>query len=148
LWEVVGLERGSPSLVNTTEELIKRKSRGTGLENRKYGRMDPSRWPRGTPYPQKLALNSTKSDGRPFGIVRSRTQNTEFVLFCSVCLKTMIILECLLSFMTHIQVRQVQSWKPVLVSKRLVSSTRKILDLCIQIGHGLFHLNTHIHIKG
>jgi hypothetical protein len=25
------------------------------LENREYGRRDPSRWPRGTLYPQKLA---------------------------------------------------------------------------------------------
>jgi hypothetical protein len=30
-WEVVGLERGSLSLVNTTEELLERKSSGSGL---------------------------------------------------------------------------------------------------------------------
>jgi hypothetical protein len=34
----------------------------TGLENRDYNRRDPSRWPRGTLYPQKLAL--TSSPGR------------------------------------------------------------------------------------
>jgi hypothetical protein len=36
----------------------------SGLEIRKYGRRDPSRWPRGTLYPKKLALMSPTSDGR------------------------------------------------------------------------------------
>jgi hypothetical protein len=61
----VGLERGPLSLVSTTEELLKRKSSGSGLEIRKYGRRDPSRWPR--------------VGGRSVGIVRSRTEATEFV---------------------------------------------------------------------
>jgi hypothetical protein len=52
-----------------------------GQENRDYGRRDPSRWPRGTLYPQKLALTSPTSGGRSFGIVRSQTQATEFVCF-------------------------------------------------------------------
>jgi hypothetical protein len=44
---------------------------------------DPLRWPRGTLFPQKLALTSPISGGRSVGIVRSRTQATEFVcLFC------------------------------------------------------------------
>jgi hypothetical protein len=38
---------------------------------------DPSRWPRGTLYPQQLALTSPKSGVRSFGTVRSRTQATE-----------------------------------------------------------------------
>jgi hypothetical protein len=38
----VGLERGPLSLVTTTEELIGIKSSGSGLENREYGRRDPS----------------------------------------------------------------------------------------------------------
>jgi hypothetical protein len=33
-WETVGLERGPLSLVRTTEELLGRKSSGSGLENR------------------------------------------------------------------------------------------------------------------
>jgi hypothetical protein len=45
----------------------------SGLESREYGRVDPSRWPRGTLYPQKLALTSTTSDSRSVGIVRSPT---------------------------------------------------------------------------
>jgi hypothetical protein len=32
-WEVVGLERGSLSLVSTTEKLLERKSSGSGLKN-------------------------------------------------------------------------------------------------------------------
>jgi hypothetical protein len=51
-----------------------------GLENREYGRMDPSRLPRGTLYPQKLTLTSSTSAGRSVGIVRSRTQFTEFFI--------------------------------------------------------------------
>jgi hypothetical protein len=34
----VGLESGTLSLVSTTEELLERKSSGSGLENRDYGR--------------------------------------------------------------------------------------------------------------
>jgi hypothetical protein len=34
----VGLERGPLSLLSTTEELLGRKSSGSGLENRDYGR--------------------------------------------------------------------------------------------------------------
>jgi hypothetical protein len=39
----VGLEPGPLSLVNTTEELLRRKSSDFGLENRDYGRRDLSR---------------------------------------------------------------------------------------------------------
>jgi hypothetical protein len=74
----VGLERGPLNLVSTTQELLGRKRSGSGLENREYGRRDPSRWPRGTLYPQKLALTSLTSGGRSVGIVSSRTQATEF----------------------------------------------------------------------
>jgi hypothetical protein len=35
----------------------------SGLEIREHGRKDPSRWTRGTLYPQKLALTSSISDG-------------------------------------------------------------------------------------
>jgi hypothetical protein len=49
----------------------------SGLEIRQNGRRDPSRWPRGTLYPQKLPLTSPTTGGRSVGIVRSRTQATE-----------------------------------------------------------------------
>jgi hypothetical protein len=41
-WEVVGLERGPLSLVSTIEELLGRKSSGSGIEIWEYGRRDPS----------------------------------------------------------------------------------------------------------
>jgi hypothetical protein len=71
----MGLERGPLSLVITTEELLGRKSSGSGLEIREYCLRDPSRLPRGTVSPQKkkLALNSPTSSGRLVGIIRSRT---------------------------------------------------------------------------
>jgi hypothetical protein len=76
----VGLERGPLSLVSTTEELLGRKSGGSCLENREYGRKGQSRCPRGIDYPQKLALTSPISGGRSVGIVRPRTQAKELVL--------------------------------------------------------------------
>jgi hypothetical protein len=51
-WEVVGLKQGPFSIVSTSEELLERKSSGSGLEIRKYGRRDPSRWPR-APFTRK-----------------------------------------------------------------------------------------------
>jgi hypothetical protein len=76
-WEVVGLKRGPLSLVSTVEELLLRKSSGSGLESRDYGRWDPSHWPRGTLYPQKFALTSPTSGGLSVDTVRSRTKATE-----------------------------------------------------------------------
>jgi hypothetical protein len=80
---VVGLERGPFSLVSTTEELLRRKSSSSGVESRECGCRDPSRWLRGTFYPQKLALTSPTSGGRPVGTVRSWTQATELSLLSS-----------------------------------------------------------------
>jgi hypothetical protein len=77
----VGLGRGPRSLASTTEELLERKSSGSGLENQEYVRRDPSCWPRGTPYPQKLALNSPTSGVRSVSVVCSQTQATEFSFF-------------------------------------------------------------------
>jgi hypothetical protein len=56
------------------------KSSGSSLESREYGCRDPSRWPCGTSYPQKLALTSPTSGGRSVGRVRSRIQGTELFL--------------------------------------------------------------------
>jgi hypothetical protein len=63
----VGLERGPLSLVSTIEELLGRKSSGSSPEGREYGRRNPSHRPRGTLYPQKLALASLTSGGRSVG---------------------------------------------------------------------------------
>jgi hypothetical protein len=85
--EVVGLERSAFSLVSTIEELLGRNSSGSGLENREDGRGDTLRWPRDTLYPQELVLTSPTCGGRSVGVVRLRTENTEFVfvLFCRSC---------------------------------------------------------------
>jgi hypothetical protein len=69
-WEVVGLERGPPSLVSTIEELLRWNISGSGLESREYYRGDPLRWPRDILYLQKLVLTSPISGGRSVGIVR------------------------------------------------------------------------------
>jgi hypothetical protein len=74
----VGLERSPLGLVSTNEELLERKS----SEIREYGRRDPSRRPRGTLYPQKLALTWPTSGGGSVGIVCSRTQAAEFSFLC------------------------------------------------------------------
>jgi hypothetical protein len=79
-WDVVSLERGPLSPVNTTEGLLGRNSSGSGLENREYGRGDLLRWPRDILYPQKLALTSPTSGGRSVGIVRLRPKATECFL--------------------------------------------------------------------
>jgi hypothetical protein len=57
--EVVDLERGPLSLVSTTEELLKGKSSGSGLEIREYGREDPPRWLHDTSLSAKVSTNFT-----------------------------------------------------------------------------------------
>jgi hypothetical protein len=78
---VVGLERGPLSLESKIVELLEGKSSGSGLESRQYGLRDPSRWSRGTLYPQKLPLISPTSGGHSVGIVHSWTQATEFFMY-------------------------------------------------------------------
>jgi hypothetical protein len=73
-----GSDTGSTQPSEYTEELLGRENSTSGLENLEYGRRDPSRWPRGTFYAQKLALTSPTGGGRAVGIVRSLTQATEF----------------------------------------------------------------------
>jgi hypothetical protein len=75
----VGLERGPLSLVSTTEELLERKSSGSGPENQEFCHRDPSRWPRSTLYAQKFALTSPTCSGHFVDIVCSRNRTTEFV---------------------------------------------------------------------
>jgi hypothetical protein len=55
-WEAVGLERVPLSLVSTIEKLLERKSSGSVLESREYGRRNPLCLPRRAIYQQKLAL--------------------------------------------------------------------------------------------
>jgi hypothetical protein len=75
------LERGPLSLVSTTEELLERKSSGSGLESEECGHKTPSCWSCSTFYPHKLVLTSPTGSGRSVGIVRSRTQAIVFSFF-------------------------------------------------------------------
>jgi hypothetical protein len=59
--------------MSTIEELLGRKSSGSGLESQEHGRRDPSCWPCGILHPQKLALSSLTSSDHSVGIVRSQT---------------------------------------------------------------------------
>jgi hypothetical protein len=76
-WELLGLERGPLSLVSTTEELLGRKSSGSGLEMREYGHRGSVAFT--VRHPQKLALTSLTRGSRSVGIVLSRTKATELV---------------------------------------------------------------------
>jgi hypothetical protein len=67
-----------------------------GLEIREYNRRDPPCWPRGTPYQQKLALTSPTRGGSSSGIVRSRTQATEFSFSFNVIMIVDIVKKILL----------------------------------------------------
>jgi hypothetical protein len=53
----VGLERGPHSLVSTIEELLERKSSGSGLEIREYGRRDHLRGVRNTSLSTKVGTS-------------------------------------------------------------------------------------------
>jgi hypothetical protein len=55
--KIMGLEQGPLSLVSATEQLLGRKSSGSGLEKWEYGRRDSSRWPRSTLHPQKVGTD-------------------------------------------------------------------------------------------
>jgi hypothetical protein len=65
-----GSETGSTQPREYNWGATSEKSSGSCLENREYGRKDPSRWPSGTLYPQKLAITSPRSGGRSVGVVR------------------------------------------------------------------------------
>jgi hypothetical protein len=90
----VGLERGPFSLVSTIEELLERKISASGLEN-EITAVGILRANYATPlYPRKLALTSQTRGGSSVGIVRSRTQATEFVFvleYISSCINSYMI---------------------------------------------------------
>jgi hypothetical protein len=110
------------------------------LENREYGRREPSRWPRGTLYPQKLAITSPRSGGRSVGIVRSRTQTMEFffywqltdawgisqtnVLFQKLALGSIDHFTNTLTIYDSMKTKQRKTSFVVLVSKRTIPTER------------------------
>jgi hypothetical protein len=75
----VHLEQGSLSLVSTTEELLGRESSCSGLENQGYGhRGSVVMTMQHFSIRKRLALSSPARGGCSVGMVRSRTQATEF----------------------------------------------------------------------
>jgi hypothetical protein len=101
--EVGGLERGSLSLVSTAEELLGRKSRGSSLETRDYGRRGSAALTtRHLSIPKNLTLTSPASGGHSVGIVRPRTQATELFMYAlqlsCVSLKSSNYASCQRSF--------------------------------------------------
>jgi hypothetical protein len=129
-WEVTGLERDPLSLVSTTEELLGRKSSGSGLENREYCRGDPLSWPRNTFYPQKLALTSPTSGGPSVDVIRPWTKATGLV--CFVCLHTRSKLLAL-SFIMHFNVINFQA-VDVLVFMTCCRTLKHIVSIYYLIG--------------
>jgi hypothetical protein len=126
--QVVGLERGPLSLVSTTEELLQRKISGSGLESREYGRRDPSRWPRGTLYPQKLSLSSPTTCSRSVGIVHSRTQSKEFRFNISQLSQATAPLTYMLNILSLLTVSVIRRW-----SAKLTTCVRLLSDISIAI---------------
>jgi hypothetical protein len=53
----VGLQRGPLSLMGTTEELLGKKSSGSGLENREYGRRGSVTLTTWYPLPENVGTN-------------------------------------------------------------------------------------------
>jgi hypothetical protein len=77
----VGQERDSLSLVSAIVQILERKSSGSGLENRDYGRIRKC-W----------QLTSSTSGGGSVGIARSQTKATELLLLLlgTECLNTLV----------------------------------------------------------
>jgi hypothetical protein len=123
----------------TIEDLRGRKSSGSGLESREYGRRDPLLWPRDTLYPQKMALTSPESCGLSVGIVRSRTKATEsYYLLEETDFSCRPIVKCLidpyleLRYATMMESRAT-SYRCKQLATRLAISTKLNINISLSI---------------
>jgi hypothetical protein len=87
----VGLEWGPLSLMSTIEELLGRNSSGSGPEIREYGRRVRHADHVASSIRKKFALTSLTSGGRSVGIVRLRTEATEFLWPISMYLNVIVV---------------------------------------------------------
>jgi hypothetical protein len=94
-WEAADLERGPLSLVRTTEELLGRKSSGSGPENRDKRPRESVALTTQHPLSAKVGTTSPTSGGRSVGIVCSRTKATGFSFI--VCSRRKFLLQSLWS---------------------------------------------------
>jgi hypothetical protein len=85
-WEVVGLKRGSLSLVSITEELLERKSSGSGLENQGYSHRGSSALTTRHNSTGKFGTNFSDKQRSLGRIVSSRTKTTALLLSCCIFL--------------------------------------------------------------
>jgi hypothetical protein len=81
--KVVGLERGSLSLMSTTEELLGGNSSGSGLESREYGRRDSSRDHTAPSIRKRVGTSFADKRRCSVGIVRLQTEAIEF-FYCYI----------------------------------------------------------------
>jgi hypothetical protein len=112
----------------------------------KIGRKDPSRWPRGTLYPQMLALTLPTSGGRSVGIVCSRAQATEFVLLLWINVKNYSIQRVKQSSIRCKQTKIERKLKPFLhkcVRNRTSTClAQSILLFTFALSEALIHIKT------
>jgi hypothetical protein len=76
--------------VSTVEDLLERESSGFGLENRDYSRSGSTTLS-DTPLSAKVGTNFAYKHGRAVGIVRSRTQTTEFYIIIVIIVGIVVV---------------------------------------------------------
>jgi hypothetical protein len=94
---------GPLRLVSSSEELFRRKSSGSVLENRDYGRREPPRWPRDTHLSAKVGTNFANKQ-RSLSIVRSRTKAIIIIFYFGVLHPIVRILSRLLMHPNYYEV--------------------------------------------
>jgi hypothetical protein len=107
----VGLKWGPLSLLSTIKELLERKSNGSGLENRVYGRGNPTTR---HPLSAKIGTTSSTSGGRSVDIVLLPTKATGFVLYSYIPPIGTATTYVLLLDIVKVKLSRNRPWRPIL----------------------------------